>query len=315
MLRLVWLGALKKCADLAEAAAFDPGAEEYTRATAGRAVIAAGDDALKRRYSAFVKDNCGALPHMVVMEAIDGLFPAVIDVGNLLEILTQIDVAGRDGGSTVEWQAPVWVDRLETRTELEQLLRGFLTQLGPEPVDIGHIPDSREEAYLSGIAAAGAWLLQHCRSDEAPNDAIDAALRLGLAERYGHRSLRERRDVAAELQRTPARRRLAFWRAAEQRNEHRWLQGGRSSISAKLPSLATRRDFGRKTWIGCWPTRRAARPIISVNWRSRPRWASGGMRVHLPKVSPASRAPGALIQRWPRSSNIGSAHPSRLRSR
>ena len=225
MLRLVWLGALTECADLAEAAAFDPGAEEYTRATAGRAVIAAGDDALKRRYAAFVKDNCPALPYMVVMDAIDGLFPGVIGVGDLLEILAQIDVGQRDGGSSVEWQAPGWVERLETQTELEQLLRGLLTQLGPEAPEIGHIPDAREEGYLSGIAAAAARLLQHCRSDEAPNDAIDAALRLGLAERHGHRSLRERRDVAAELQRTPARRRLAFWRAAEQRNEHRWLQG------------------------------------------------------------------------------------------
>jgi hypothetical protein len=159
MLRLVWLGALKDCADLAEEAAFDAGAQEYTRATAGRAVIAAGNDALKWRYATFVKDNCGVLPHMVVTNAVDGLFPAVIGVGDLLEILAQIDVGSSVGGSSVEWQAPAWIDRLVTRAELEELLRGFLTQLGPEPSDIGHIPDEREEAYLSGIAAAAVRLL------------------------------------------------------------------------------------------------------------------------------------------------------------
>jgi hypothetical protein len=89
----------------------------------------------------------------------------------------------------------------------------------------GHVPDKREEAYLSGIAAAAARLLEHCPPDEAPSDTIDAALRLGLADRFGHRSLSERRDVPAEIHRTTARRQFAFWWAAKQRNGHRWLQG------------------------------------------------------------------------------------------
>jgi hypothetical protein len=243
MLRLIWLGALKDCVDLAEAAAFDADAEEYMRATAGRALIAAGDDVLKRRYAAFVKENCRALRHMVIMDAIDGLFPGVIGVSDLLEILAQINVGNREGGSSVEWQAPVWIDRLETRSALEELLRGLLTQLGPEPPDIGHISDTREKAYLSGIAASATRLLQLCQPDEAPVDAIDAAITVGLADRHGARSLRGRQDVAAELQRTPARRRLAFWRAAERRNEHRWIQGrpvehiGQIALFGYVPGL------------------------------------------------------------------------------
>ena len=47
-----------------------------------------------------------------------------------------------------------------------------------------------------------------------------------MAHRYSsHYSFRGLKDVAAELHRTGARRRLAFWRAAEVRNGHRWLQG------------------------------------------------------------------------------------------
>jgi len=68
-------------------------------------------------------------------------------------------------------------------------------------------------------------LLENCGPDEAPVDAIDAALRLGVAHRYGRHSVHQPRDVAAELHRTTARRRLAFWQAAEHRNGHRWLQG------------------------------------------------------------------------------------------
>jgi len=225
MLRLIWLGGLKDCADLAAEAAFDADAEEHARATAGRAVIAAGNDALKRQYAFFVKDNCGALPHMVVMDAIEGLFPAIIGVADLLKLLAQIDVGDKHSGPSVEWQAPGWVERLGTRVELEQLLHGLLTQLGREPADIGHIPDAREEAYLSGIAAAAVRLLQFCNPDEAPGDAIEAALRVGLADRFGHPALRERHDVRAELQRTAERRRLAFWQAAERWSGHHWLQG------------------------------------------------------------------------------------------
>jgi hypothetical protein len=245
MLRLIWLGALRDCVDLAAAAAFDADAEEYTRATAGRAVVTAGDDALKRRYADFIKEKCGAVPHMVVMDAIDGLFPATIDVSDLLEILAQIEVGEKHAGLSVEWQMPEWVGRLDTRKELEQLLRGLLVQLGPEPPDIGHIPNSREEAYLCGIAASAARLLQRCPADEVPGDAIEAALRVGLADRFGHPALRERPDVTAELQRTTTRRRLAFWQAAERRSGHHWLQGrpvehiGQIALFGYAPGLGT----------------------------------------------------------------------------
>jgi hypothetical protein len=245
MLRLIWFGALKDCVDLAAEAAFEVDAEEYARATAGNAVMAAGDDALRRRYAEFVKDNCGALPHMVVTDAINELFPTVIDVDALLQIFGRIDVGNRHHGLSVEWQLPGWVEQLKTAAELELLLHGLLEQLGPEPPDIGHIPDDREEAYLSGIAAAATRLLQVCRLGEAPDDAIEAALRVGLADRYGHRALHERRDIGGELQRTAARRRLAFWYAATRRNGHRWLQGrpvehlGQIALFGYAPNLGT----------------------------------------------------------------------------
>jgi hypothetical protein len=249
MLRLIWLGQLCDCADLAEGIVFGPNAEEYARVTAGRAVTAARNETLKRRYAAYVKENCRTLPHMLVMDAIDGLFPDIIGVGDFLEILANFDVAEAHGGAGVEWEAPGWIDRLGGRPELEQLLHGLLAQLGREPKEIGHIPDKREEAYLSAIAAAATRLLERCKPDEAPNNTIDAALRLGLADRYGHRSLRERQDVAAELQRTWLRRRLAFWRAAEQRHEHHWLQGrpiehiGQMDLFGYAPGLRAEADL------------------------------------------------------------------------
>jgi hypothetical protein len=224
LLWLIWLGQLKDCADLAEAA-FHSYQDRRTRIIAGLAIVSAGDDTMKRRYAEFIRAHCRALPNTLIVNAVDGLFPTFVTVGDLLHIFQQIDITDADGGLHVEWQAPGWIERLKTRRELEQLLRGLLDQVGAESQNIGHIPDKREETYFSAIAAAACRLLEECSADEAPLDAIDAALRLGLAHRYGRHSLRELRDVAAELHRTGARRRLAFWRAAETRNRHHWLQG------------------------------------------------------------------------------------------
>ena len=223
LLQLIWLGELRSCADLAEAA-FETYSDRYTRIIAGRARASAGDDAAKRRYVKFIKDNCQALPNAIVWDAIDDLFPHFLNVDDLLGILSVVDISDADGGLSFESQSPGLVDRLNARSELEKLLRGLLSQLGDDPVQIGHIPDKREEAYFAAIAATACRLLGHCGADEAPTDAIDAALGLGRRLRH-HRSIHEIRDIAAELHRSGARRRLAFWRAAQRLSGDRMLQG------------------------------------------------------------------------------------------
>jgi hypothetical protein len=102
----------------------------------------------------------------------------------------------------------------------------MLDGLGPEAREIGQLPNKRDETYLIGLASTAHRLLQQfCADGEAPTDAIDAAMRIGIAFRYGRHSVREIKDAGAELRRTAARRRLALWRVAEQRNRHPWLQG------------------------------------------------------------------------------------------
>ena len=149
------------------------------------------DDAMKRRYVEFIKGNCPRLPNTIILDAIDGLFPHILNIADFLAIIAQIEIADADGGVSFEWQAAGWIDRIKTRSELEQVLRGLLNQLGPGPQDIGHIPDKREEGYFSAIAAAACGLLEHCSQGDAPVDAIDAALRIGIAHRHAPRSLHE----------------------------------------------------------------------------------------------------------------------------
>ena len=224
LLRLIWLGAISQCADLVRPAAYGDYLERHTRIVGARALMATGDEAAKREYAEYIKTNCAELSTTLIWDAVDALFPSVIGVGDLLAILDRIDLSDRGGGPGFAWNAPSFIDRLGTTDELEEMLHGLLQQLGDEPADIGHIPTEREEAYFSALAATACQLLGRCDPAEASADAIDAALRINLAHRHG-RSLHETRNVTAELHRTAARRRAAFWRATERRNRHRWLQG------------------------------------------------------------------------------------------
>lgn len=223
MLRIVWLGRLADCAQLAEQA-LHTYAERYTRIIAGRAICAAGDAAMKLRYAAFVRASCATLPNTITIDAIDALFPTVIGVADLLALLACIDVANADGGLSIDWQLPGWIDRVIDRAALEALLRGMLEGLGPEAQDVGQLPNKRDETYLIGLAAAAHRLLaEFCADGEAPTDAIDAAMRIGIAFRYGRHSVPEIKDPGSELRRTAARRRLALWRVAQQRGHPQTL--------------------------------------------------------------------------------------------
>ena len=221
LLRLIWLGSLKDCADLATDAAFGAYPDRHTRIVAGRALAATGDEATKQRYAEFIKANRAALPNILVWNAIDDLFPKFLSVDDLLAILANIDVTDNDGGIGFEWQSPDLVTRLNSSSDLERLLSGLLERLGGETGGLG---SKREEAYCSAIAAAASRLLERCSDQEAPVLAIDAVLRLG-EHRRNIRARRKVNDVGAELHRTAARRHLAFWRAVERLNGHPMLGG------------------------------------------------------------------------------------------
>ncbi len=214
LLRIVWLGELKGCAELAAAAAFS----EYqdngrTALPAGRALLATADDNLKKRYAGHITARLDTERAAVLWDAIDGLFPALLSVADFLAILAAIDVTGRDGAIGLEWDGPKLVQRLDSQSDLEHLLTGLLSQLGGPPA-LGHIPNQREQAYFPIIGAAAHRLLALGDPDAPPTIAIDAALRLG-AYRHDHHARDADKDLTSTLRRTAASRRAAFWRAGE----------------------------------------------------------------------------------------------------
>lgn len=225
LLRVIWLGEIKKCSDLPSKIALGSIPERHTSIVAGRALMVTADDTTKNQYAKYVKANCGKLSATVVWDAIEKLFPRHIAIGDLLIILSLVNVTDRDGGLGLDWHGPKLIERLSSRNDLEHLLQALLTQLGGTVAAGDREQTNREKAYFPMIAAAAHRLLELCPVDQAPMPAIDAAARLGESARTSRPAREVTGDVIAELQRSSARRRCAFWHFAERLAGHRMLGG------------------------------------------------------------------------------------------
>src|SRR5260370_4986506 len=127
------------------------------------------------------------LPSRMVSDAMMELFQTLIGVQELLELLEATDVANDQGGLGFKWEGPRLVEKLNAPSDLENLLRGLLTQVGGELREHSHYPPSkREEAYFPAMATTALRLLQVSPPDSAPEVAVDAILR--ICNRRDHRT-------------------------------------------------------------------------------------------------------------------------------
>jgi hypothetical protein len=228
LLRLIWLGSIKGCADLAAAASFGNYSDLSTAIVAGRALLAAGDEGVQRDYADYIKRECASIPTTVVWEAVETLFPRLIGIDDLLAILAVVRLGDDDGGGfDLEWNGAKLIEPLTSAAELTRLIEGLLAQLEAQPQGPdAEVPSSRDEQYSTVLAAAAKRLLELSAPTAAPVAAIDAVLRIGDRRFDGTPHWSKCRAAAVELlQRTPERRRGTFWRAADRLSGHRVLTG------------------------------------------------------------------------------------------
>lgn len=228
LLALIWLGDLGACRDLAVEASFGAFTDRYTPMFSGQAVLAHGDEADKRRYAAYVRDNADQLLPTVTWDTVRALFPDLMSVDDLFHILAAIDGVDDNDGLDFDYYGPKLIDRLDDADTVTRLLEGLLARLEASELPKDEVESSHDERYLATIEACARRLLQLSANTEAPELAIDAALRLG--EEYRHGAAWRRREnvknLLVLLRESPERRRLALWRAAEvfkdrpRRNEH-----------------------------------------------------------------------------------------------
>jgi hypothetical protein len=227
VLRLIWLGKIKDCADLAVAASFGQYQDLYTALTAGRALLAAGDKGAHRSYAEFIKLQCASISPTLVWEAVEDLFPQLIGVDDLLAILAVIQLGDTEGGGfKFDWDGAKLVERLKNSVDLTRLIEGLLQQLEAQPqVGIGE-RSPKDEQYAPALVAAAHRLLDLSLVNVAPTASIDAVLRIGVRRlNMTQRRINEMSDAVELLHRTPERRRVAFWRAADRLGDHSTLTG------------------------------------------------------------------------------------------
>jgi hypothetical protein len=238
MLHLAWLGGLKECAKLAYDSTFDETLDSTARIFAARALLATGDEASRKDYADLVKAEKTTLPTGMVRYTIGDLFPTLIGVQDLLEILEATNASHEDGGLGFELEGPTLVKKLVDASEIEDLLRGLLRQGGGELREHAHYsPTKQEQAYFPAITEAALCLLQMSSPDTAPDIAVDAVLRTCNRRDQVTRLRKTTEAALAELHRTSARRRTAFWRVVQS------LRGS-ERVRSKIDQLWQLRSFG-----------------------------------------------------------------------
>jgi hypothetical protein len=225
LLRVIWLGRIADVADLAETAVLAQPAIDYTVIVAGRALMAAGDSAALLRYAAFVKQHCETLPTTVVWDALATIFPAILGVCDTLDILSRIDVTDSGGGLGFDYIGPNMVAKIVSPSDLDVILLGTLSQLAGSPATSDRELTDKEKEYFPLMTAAAQRLLELSPDDQAPVSALDAFVRLGESLGRSQRFRDSRPDLIAQIKKTPQRRKLAFWRYAQNLVGHRMLVG------------------------------------------------------------------------------------------
>ncbi len=227
VLRLIWLGRLRECVGLAEAVSFGRYPDRYTTIISGRVLLGSGDEGLLQAYAEYIKRDCASVVTTAVWEAVEDLFPWLINVDDLLKILASIKLGDDEGGGfSLDWHGKTLVNRLSSAADADRLIEGLLGHLSGLPVPDMNDFSSPEAQYAPALAAAATLSLKLSAPDVVSAPALDAMLRLSdrrLA--YHHRKSGELDDAIKLVNSTPQRRRIALWHAAERLAQHEYLHG------------------------------------------------------------------------------------------
>jgi len=235
VLLVISLGRLEACADIATEAVFGGFRDRYTLIYGADAIVAVADDTLLRRLAAYVKENVRALPGQFLWISLERLVPSYVSADELVTLLGALSDEQRDANYGLQIHGPELVARLANRDDVEHLLKGFMVLMGPSAPPGTYQETEAEKACTPGVAAAARKLLELVPPSEAPDIAIDAALRLGEDRLY--RQNGKNADLQAALHSTAPRRRAAFWRAADRFSGHWMLHGRPISHTSHLEIL------------------------------------------------------------------------------
>jgi hypothetical protein len=224
LLRLIALGKLSECADIASVGLSGAYEDGVTLVLAGRALMASADAASIEAYANRIRTAGTSLPAQVLWEALDQLAPQCLSVEDFLSVVGGMGEPARTGWPGVDHFAPRYADRLHARADLERLFQGLTALLEPGNASDEDLDAEPDDDHLKLLAKIALRLMQYVPPSEAPIPVIDIAMRIRALHR--HRTFDETsKDLIEALSRTRERRRTVFWRVAHAWADHRLLQG------------------------------------------------------------------------------------------
>ncbi len=128
LVRIIWLGPVPDCADLAHSVAFDTSWSDYDRIVAVRALVACCWDSAVRKVADDMLAQPESWPDKIVHEVAADLFPRVLAVDELI-ILMERTPEPRNIGSGFEWTSLEIIENLDPLSESAVSLREKLAQL------------------------------------------------------------------------------------------------------------------------------------------------------------------------------------------
>lgn len=155
------------------------------------------------------------------------LFPRLISVDDLLEILASIKLGDGEGGRfSLNWHGKMLVTRLTSAKDLDHLVAGLLRHLAAQPTSDLDDLSSPEAQYAPALAAAATRSLELSASDVISAEAMNAMLHLSDRRMaYHHRNQGDLDDAIKLANSSLQRRRIALWHAADRLSQHEYLHG------------------------------------------------------------------------------------------
>jgi len=211
LLKLIWLGAVQDCADIAFEALMDAALGPYSRATAAHALAECGRTDLLRSVADDLFAHPQRWPDRIVYSVADAIFPKVISIDELEKLLLKTREPSRTVGG-FSWTLFTIAEGLEPGSDAAVTLRSLLAKLVLE-----HRNRESEwyQAHSRFTYLTGA-LGKLCARQLVRKTALNTELvKAGVIASFFHGDTVVGRDdidcVRREIAATPALRAQAFW--------------------------------------------------------------------------------------------------------
>ncbi len=224
LLRLIEVGRLSACKDLAAEAVMNLVDDDVARVHAGRALLAIGDREQVKAYAQLIRVEANRLPGRVLWEALDQLSPGWFSVEEFLSAVRAMAESVRTPWPGLDYFVPRYAARLRSRADLERLLTGILEFVTVVEASEENFEVESDRTHVATLVTIACALMSYIGPAEVPSLVIDIALRARSAHRVRTVDGMSR-DLVEHLTQTRERRRAVFWHVARSWATHAMLHG------------------------------------------------------------------------------------------